>query len=428
MNRITITRAMMAGCLLVVLIFPLSAAGFDYSGMDLGGKTISLLTWYDPADDPNIYDAMAEAEEIFNCTIETVIYDWAEANQVCMSRLLAGESAYDIWFMSHPFGLRLASQRAVYRMNEVLPPGYYENHIPELAAKVEHLKYHDNIYAFNTLHSALNDMLFILWNKTLFEREGFPDLYELYEAGEWTWEAASEIAVTATRDTNGDGVIDQFGFGDLFPMAWVLANNGTVVRRDEDGRYVYSLHEAPAISALGQLYNWIHVSQVSVGDWNQTGFREGTHAFANVPAWMLWDLPDEMEDEYGILPFPKGPHNDDYANPTDLLNMIYLPANAAEPETMAALVDCIAPSVDDYYERVIENQIVNQAPDRMSAEIMERTINNWDGQFNLVRDNAGQSLVDEAVNAVVYGDKSPMVAMMEIRPQVQAAIDELFRQ
>lgn len=416
--------------MLAVAVLPLgaSAAGFDYSGMDLGGKTVSLLIWYNLTDDPNIADAMAEAEEIFNCKIEVVLYDWAEADQVCMSRLLAGESAYDIWFMSHPFGMRLASQRAVYRMNDVLPPGYYDNHIPELVAKVESLKYHDNIYAFNTIHSALNDMLFILWNKTLFEREGFPNLYELYEKGEWTWEVASEIAVAATRDTDGDGIVDQFGFGELYPMAWILANNGTVVRRDESGRYAFSLHEAPAIAALGQLYDWIHVAQVAVGDWNQTGFREGTHAFANVPAWMLWSLPNEMEDEYGILPFPKGPHNDDYANPTDLLNMFYLPANAAEPEILAAIIDYICPSVDNYYERVIENQIINQAPDEMSAKIMERAINNWYGQFNLIRENAGQSLVDAAIGAVMAGEKSPMVAMMEIQPQVQAAIDELFRQ
>lgn len=248
--------------MLAVAVLPLgaSAAGFDYSGMDLGGKTVSLLIWYNLTDDPNIADAMAEAEEIFNCKIEVVLYDWAEADQVCMSRLLAGESAYDIWFMSHPFGMRLASQRAVYRMNDVLPPGYYDNHIPELVAKVESLKYHDNIYAFNTIHSALNDMLFILWNKTLFEREGFPNLYELYEKGEWTWEVASEIAVAATRDTDGDGIVDQFGFGELYPMAWILANNGTVVRRDESGRYAFSLHEAPAIAALGQLYDWIHVA------------------------------------------------------------------------------------------------------------------------------------------------------------------------
>ena len=44
-----------------------------------------------------------------------------------------------------------------------------------------------------------NDMIFVAYNKTMFEREGIEDLYELYLAGEWTWDKATEIAVANRR-------------------------------------------------------------------------------------------------------------------------------------------------------------------------------------------------------------------------------------
>lgn len=52
----------------------------------------------------------------------------------------------------------------------------------------------------------------IFWNKTLFDRYGLPDLYELYENGEWIWEKFKEIALAGNQDTDGDGEYDVHGF------------------------------------------------------------------------------------------------------------------------------------------------------------------------------------------------------------------------
>lgn len=410
--------------LLLVMLFTLPVgAEFEFPEFDLGGRTVSLWCWYDIG----IPEKVAEAEELFNVKIELPQFGWDQATDTFMSRLLSGESENDIWYMSHQFAVPIMKDGAFYPMQKVLPEGYFDGMYPSLKAMVDNLIIDGNIYAFHSMHSAMNDMVFFIWNKTLFAREGFPDLNEAYARGEWTWELATDIAIKATRDTDGDGIIDQYGFSEVYAWPFVLAHGATVVEQDEaTGKWIFAMNNEPSLQALQQIYEWNHVHQVASGDWNQTPFREGKRAFANMPAWMLWALPGEMDDEYGILPYPKGPNNEENAAPTDVLNMFYIPANSFDPLAVAAIVDFLMADPDDYYYDVIDNQIVGQAPDPESAQIMENAINQWDGQFDLVRGFAGASILDAAMGAIISGEKTPAQAMSEIRPQMQAAIDDLL--
>jgi multiple sugar transport system substrate-binding protein len=414
-------RSLVVVCLLVGL-FVAPAAAWEFPEIDLGGATVYLWCWYDIG----MSELIAEAEELFNCKIELPLVSWEGQTDTYMSRLLAGDSEYDIWYVSHSSAIPIMRDGAFYPMDEVLPPEYFERLDPHVQAMINAVKLDEHIYAFLTMHSAMNDMTFWVWNKTLFEREGLPDLEEAYYNGEWTWELATEIAIKATRDTDGDGIVDQYGFSEVYAWPFVLAHGGTVVKQNPDtGRWEFAMNDEPALQALQQIYEWNHVHGVAEGDWNQTPFREGKRAFANMPAWMLWALPNEMDDEYGILPPPKGPNNDDYSTSTDLINMFYIPANSADPLAMAAIVDFLMGDPEDYWYNVIENQIVGQAPDRVSAEVMEDAIVLWDGQFDLTRGNMG-TLLDDAIWTIISGEKTPAQAMSEIAPQAQAAIDDLL--
>lgn len=414
-------RSLVVVFLLVgLVVLPASASVFPE--IDLGGATVHLWCWYDIG----IPELIAEAEELFNCKIELSMVGWETQTDTYMSRLLSGDSEYDIWYVSHSAAIPIMKDGAFFPMEAILPEGYLESHDPHVQAMIASVQLDDHVYAFHTMHSAMNDMTFFVWNKTLFEREGLPDLEEAYYNGDWTWDLATEIAIKATRDTDGDGIIDQYGFSEVYAWPFVLAHGASVVKKNPDtGRWEFAMSDEPALQALQQVYEWNHVHGVAQGDWNQTPFREGKRAFANMPAWMLWNLPNEMDDVYGILPFPKGPNNDYYTASTDLINMFYIPANSANPLAMAAIVDFLMGDPEDYFYNVIENQILGQAPDRTSAEVMEEAIMNWEGQFDLTRGNMG-SLLDDAIWTIISGEKTPAQAMSEIAPQAQAAIDDLL--
>jgi multiple sugar transport system substrate-binding protein len=57
-----------------------------------------------------------------------------------------------------------------------------------------------------------DNQIFVAYNKSLAEREGLPNLAELYKNGQWTWDKFIELAAQVTKDTNGDGTVDQYGF------------------------------------------------------------------------------------------------------------------------------------------------------------------------------------------------------------------------
>jgi multiple sugar transport system substrate-binding protein len=70
--------------------------------------------------------------------------------------------------------------------------------------------------------------LVVYYNRDLFRAAGLPD-----PSPDWTWNDMLEAAQRLTRDTNGDGVVDQYGLGtevSLFRVApFIWQNGGDVV-------------------------------------------------------------------------------------------------------------------------------------------------------------------------------------------------------
>ena len=154
-------------------------------------------------------DRIAEAEKLFNCKIEWM--QTREIPQTNFARLMAGESQYDLWHVQNKIGFyELVSEGAVLAASDFLPTQFFETLPPYLQTTEEAFKFKGKLWGIGNvewrpMYGYANDIVFVGYNKTLFEREGLPDLYELYIDGEWTWEMAGDIAAKATRDTDGDG-------------------------------------------------------------------------------------------------------------------------------------------------------------------------------------------------------------------------------
>ena len=68
----------------------------------------------------------------------------------------------------------------------------------------------------------------------MLEDAGLQNPNELYANGEWTWEKWREYLIALTQDTDGDGVIDVYGFGSRtdFLVQNLLTSNGTYIARN----------------------------------------------------------------------------------------------------------------------------------------------------------------------------------------------------
>lgn len=91
----------------------------------------------------------------------------------------------------------------------------------------------------------------IYYNKDMFDRAGVP-----YPKAGWTWRQFLADARRLTRDTNGDGKPDEWGFGwprDFFYLqSWIWAGGGDLL--SPDGRHATGYLDSPATDSAVQFY------------------------------------------------------------------------------------------------------------------------------------------------------------------------------
>ena len=83
--------------------------------------------------------------------------------------------------------------------------------------KNERLRYDGHLLHFSAAFLTTTATLPSLWSTSTCGTGKLRRSHELYQNGQWTWETLERIAQRATRDTDGDGVIDQWGFAWLDP-------------------------------------------------------------------------------------------------------------------------------------------------------------------------------------------------------------------
>lgn len=395
---------------------------------DLGGQTVTISSNMNNfSTDINLMERIAEAEEMFNCTIVHNHIGWGDISQSFMTRILSGESTYDIVTMGNRHFWPLLSQGYVYPAGMVISEEYFEQ-LPRLERKmVDGLFTHMGIkFALGSLRDPVEDLHFVLWNKDLFAREGLPDLFELYEAGEWTWEKMTEIVTEATRDTSGDGEIDQWGMTDDYNAIHLGIANDARVTKEKDGRVVFGFDDENALAAIDQWREWFELGVIEPNYGRLQAFKDGNVALTFA---RMFQFPKDMEEDYGVVPLPMGPNADGYRYPAwEAVTTYVLPINVENAEALAAIVQHI--NTDPYHEETISDAIQGVVRDPDSMQVLLDARDNWDGEAYALSGIAGlpwgSSSIIQAVQAAIRGEKSAAAAMAEVRPVIQAKLDDTF--
>ena len=182
------------------------------------------------------------------------------------------------------------------------------------------LKNGDSFYAF--AYGKPEPKHCIFWNKRILQENGYdPDvIYDLQKEGKWTWAKFEEMCANLTKDTNNDGVIDQYAmasFNTEFTWAALHANGGSIVEQDSNGKYYLNLESDKSMEAL----NWVksmfvnyQLPQAEGAQWDyfKTAFTNGevafyvNHEYDAQPNGLLAN----MKDDWGMACFPVGPNGD----------------------------------------------------------------------------------------------------------------------
>lgn len=203
-----------------------------------------------------------------------------------------------------------------YDLSKIKSVNYHDSSIYDQAV-VKLLEKGDSFYAFNFGVSEPREGIF--FNKRILQEAGYsPDYpYDLQKERKWTWDTFEDMCKKLTRDTDNDGVIDQYAMSSFYTCFTANAldsNGGSKIGRDENGKYYNNAGSDKSMEA----FNWIaHMFQTyqlpqaegAAWDYFFTAFVNGETAFMchqeynAQPGGAL----SGMADDWGFVAFPLGP-------------------------------------------------------------------------------------------------------------------------
>ena len=159
------------------------------------------------------------------------------------------------------------------------------------------------------------------------------------------------------------------------------------------------------------------------------GFSEGSVLMSFQATWQLDGLKDSGM-RYGLIPFPKGPHADDHYFYTGFIGTFGLPANSAEPDKIAAVMDYLFMPEDweGYIKQNYEDLVNSYAPDIESARILTEWLPRYGQKGEILNYPLAAEEVWNAYSSAMQGEKTPAEAMNAVAAQGQAYVDDLLGQ
>lgn len=153
------------------------------------------------------------------------------------------------------------------------------------------------------------------FNKRLVEAYDIPNLYETVYDGAWTIDCLHTYATLAYADLNGNGekdAADQFGYtGEMIINSDVMLTSFDqhLIEMGKDGIPHVIINTPRTVKAVEKVYALFHENTGSymVDTWTDELpiFAEGRAMFITTYLDNAFHAFRDMEDEYGILPFPK---------------------------------------------------------------------------------------------------------------------------
>ncbi len=200
---------------------------------------------------------------------------------------------------------------------DALPNGVYKNQYEPLDDYLDlsdpvwdGMKDAIDMYEYNGKHYvvpyAVSDPLLITYSRQMCEENGLDDPYELYQDGDWDWDAFMEMMKKFVK--NGE---DRYGICGWFGQAMVQSTGKTII--NFDGKQFTNNISDPDIEAAENLMAEMQSLNLFEPGW--FGNFPDTHdvLFYGMADWSLAGSNAANQDaDLMVVPFPKSPDSDEY--------------------------------------------------------------------------------------------------------------------
>lgn len=185
----------------------------------------------------------------------------------------------------------------------------------------------------------------IVYNKDLFDRAALP-----YPTSDWTWDEFRRVARVLTRDTDGDGRVDQWGTAfdrrAFLWMPWLWSGGGDVLCAD-GARATGCLDSPQSVAAIRWLTGWLTDDSIAPrAEDNLRLFYSGKVAMLTTGHFWIPSLRPYVDDGRLRIGFVEIPHRAGVPPQTVVYaSGLAVPADAAHRKLSVELAAYLADSL-----------------------------------------------------------------------------------
>lgn len=322
-------------------------------------RIINIGTWYahyydssntDIYDDPTVsdeevaqmhFDAVKKVEEKYNCEVHWVNLTYTGIQESINTSILAGTPDCDIYEADVNFAIPAAVNGYASNLKDILPENSDVLNEKKILRPFS-IGDSDDVLLFKPVsQEAIIEATYpIAYNKAMIDEAGLEDPCELYEKGEWTWDKFKEYMITLTKDNDGDGTPDVYGFGSDVNnlLDGLMMSNGTGIAQGTQ----QNLTSPEVGECLDFMFNMYNVDNCAYPwyeddfDTNRLWYKDGLVAFWVSAAWIMDANKDaDLGIETTFVPWPVGPSGDKVTNKMKNIasgNVYMIPEGVEDPE------------------------------------------------------------------------------------------------
>ena len=237
------------------------------------------------------FDIVKKIEDTYNVEFQYVNLTYSGITESINTSILAGTPDCDIYMCDLTIGLPAALNGLAVDLKTILPAD------ADVLSTQQDLNYLDLGDGKACLmkqvrgENVVADCYPLAFNKQMLEDANLEDPRDLYARGEWTWDKFVEYCQVLTKDTNGDGVYDQYGFTGFKEdvVRQLLLSNGASIASG-DTETLSSTAVGEVLQFYSDLYNKYNVCEPYTwednGDVMRYSYRNGNIGFWPSAAWI----------------------------------------------------------------------------------------------------------------------------------------------
>ncbi|MBE6681019.1 MAG: extracellular solute-binding protein [Ruminococcaceae bacterium] len=369
---------------------------------NMDGYTFRILSRKGMVDDQYVEeetgdivnDAVYKRNEIvkgyFNIDIVSIESSTDTASDAINS-ILAGDDQYDIMFPHSRTAFQYAVQDALVNFNDV----YTIDTSKEWWSQdiVDSCNVNGNLYVLDGDISThrLYYCFAMYFNKRIFDELCLEYPYQMALDGTWTFDEFSKLVKKGSKDLNGDGLLkqedDQLGYytREWFGAIQVLySGNQRIYSKDARGIPRLSLNTPKTVQLFSDFFKLTDSDdvfmQISPGNLAKEDlFPAGRAMFADKGLGSAQSLRS-MDDEFGILPWPKFSEEDEYETIVNgHASLMVMPITVPDKQKSGKIVEALCAIgnkevIPAFYEVSLKTKFSRDAESEAMFDIIKDSI------------------------------------------------------